>query len=419
MDSTTLFRKAALDRLSSPDQLDRLVTITSTRSWIALSGLALLAVLILLWGVFGRVPTNVPAKGLLVAQGGRVQSAMSPTGGVVERVTVSIGQTIAKGQTVAVIVQAEAEQRLAGSKDLLSERERELSARRGTLQRELSARKANLRQRREALRQSISAAGERIGYLDRQVQSRREMLSMGYATAEKLHEAQTDLNRARQQVADAQAQVIAVDADEVQAQLEYDRELARLESAVADAKRRVNEIDTQVGLSSSVVSPAAGRVTELKVSDGAVVSMGQPVLSLETAGAALQAVIYIPTEHGKKVSPGMAARIAPSTVKKEEHGTVLGTVSAVSAFPATRTGMAAVLQNDSLIDAFSKKGAPYEARVDLTPAQTPTGYAWSSGLGPDIDLTSGTTVEVDIAVRSQPPIEMVLPFLRKSLGVDG
>lgn len=33
---STIFRQSSLDRLSSPEQLDQLIRITSRRSWIAL-----------------------------------------------------------------------------------------------------------------------------------------------------------------------------------------------------------------------------------------------------------------------------------------------------------------------------------------------------------------------------------------------
>ena len=40
-----MFRKVALDRLSSPEELDQLLRVTTSRSWLALLGLGgLLAV---------------------------------------------------------------------------------------------------------------------------------------------------------------------------------------------------------------------------------------------------------------------------------------------------------------------------------------------------------------------------------------
>ena len=43
----------------------------------------------------------------------------------------------------------------------------------------------------------------------------------------------------------------------------------------------------------------------------------------------LEAIVYIPSVHGKKIRPGMEVQIAPSTVKKEEFGYLLGTVTYV------------------------------------------------------------------------------------------
>jgi HlyD family secretion protein len=80
--------------------------------------------------------------------------------------------------------------------------------------------------------------------------------------------------------------------------------------------------------------------------------------------------------------------------------------------------MAAVVQNEGLVRDFTKKGAPYEARVDLIPADTPSGFRWTSGQGPDIALTSGTLVAAEITVRRQRPVELVLPFFRKLLGTE-
>ncbi len=413
-----LFRKAALERIASPEQLDRTVSVAGTGAWIALAGLGLGLAFLLLWGIFGTIPTNVPAKGILIPQGGRVLSAMSPAGGVVDRIHVSVGDTVTKGQVIAHIRQDETRQRLGHARQVMTEKSDDLRARRGVLEQELHATLATIAQRQAALEQAAAATRERIVYLEQQVRNRQEMQAMGYATAETVQIAQNELSQARRELADSQAQVSAAKAEAMQARLNTDREMRQLAENVANASRRAEELSTEINLSSEVVAPASGRVNEIRLTEGAVVTTGQPVLGIESAGSRLQAVVYIPTEHGKKVRVGMPARVAPATVKKEEAGTLTGVVSQVTPFPATRQGIAAVVQNETLIEDFVKKGAPYEARIDLVPADTPSGYGWSSGRGPDIDLTSGTTVEVAVAVREQAPISLILPFLRRTIGVD-
>ncbi len=413
-----LFRKAALERIASPEQLDRMVTVSGPGTWIALVGLGLGLAFLILWGVFGSVPTNVPAKGILITQGGRVVPAMSPAAGVVDRVLVAVGDRVAKGQVVARIRQDETRQRLGHARQVLSEKSDDLRARRGVLEQELQATLATIAQRQAALEQSAAATRDRIAYLDQQVRNRQEMLGLGFATADAVQAAQNELSRARRELADAQAQIGAARAEAMQARLNTDREIRQLSENVANANRRADELSTEISLASEVVAPADGRVNEIMLADGAVVAVGQPLVSIESAGSRLQAVVYVPTEHGKKVRPGMTVRVAPSTVKKEEVGTLLGRVAQVTPFPATRAGIAAVVQNETLVEDFVRKGAPFEARIDLVPADTPSGYGWTSGDGPPIDLTSGTTVEAAVAVREQRPISLILPFLRRAIGVE-
>ena len=54
----------------------------------------------------------------------------------------------------------------------------------------------------------------------------------------------------------------------------------------------------------------------------------------------------------------------PSTVRREEYGSLKGTVEKVShAFPVSLDGMIAVLQNRKLAETFSESGPPYSGRV--------------------------------------------------------
>lgn len=96
-----IFRQEALNRLSSPEQLDQLMRVTSSRSWIALAAVGLLLFVALLWGIFGTIPTTVPAQGFLVRRG--VQSLDAPHAGVVKEIKVGSGDEVAKGQELVVM----------------------------------------------------------------------------------------------------------------------------------------------------------------------------------------------------------------------------------------------------------------------------------------------------------------------------
>lgn len=143
-------------------------------------------------------------------------------------------------------------------------------------------------------------------------------------------------------------------------------------------------------------------------------------MSIETATQGLEMILYIPPEHGKKIAPGMAVRIEPATVRQEEFGTLVGQVIEISQFPASPEGMMATLQNKELVSRFTAHGAPYAARIALRrDPRTVSGYAWSTGSGPPVTLTSGTTGSAEVTVRTEAPITLVLPLIRERTGMGG
>ncbi|MBW4660009.1 MAG: hypothetical protein KME15_15145 [Drouetiella hepatica Uher 2000/2452] len=62
----SLFRKEALEQVSSPEQLDQLMQVVNLRDWLPLASIGFLVTLALLWSVIGRIPIFVESKGLLI-----------------------------------------------------------------------------------------------------------------------------------------------------------------------------------------------------------------------------------------------------------------------------------------------------------------------------------------------------------------
>jgi HlyD family secretion protein len=105
-------------------------------------------------------------------------------------------------------------------------------------------------------------------------------------------------------------------------------------------------------------------------------------------------------------------------VKKEEFGTVLGTVQSVSDLPVSNAAIKAMLHNDGLVQQFTREGSPILVRAHLMKdPSTPSRLAWTSGRGPDFDIEPGTLVSATITVREQAPVTLILPFLKSILGL--
>lgn len=164
-----------------------------------------------------------------------------------------------------------------------------------------------------------------------------------------------------------------------------------------------------------VKSPLAGHVLEIGVDIGNVVQPSTTIATMEQTGQPLEAVVYLPSHLGKQVRVGMNAEVSPVTVAKQNFGYMVGTVSSVAPFPASQQAMSRLLANDTLVQTLFRAsgGSPLEVTVALTEdPSTPSHFKWSSGDGPDMQITSGTLIGNQIVISEQRPISLVLPIFR-------
>lgn len=101
-----LFRKEALQKLSSPEQLDQAITITDSRGWLALAMFGVMIMVILWWLIGGTIPVTVTGEGIFLKRGGLAQ-VVSVTGGSVVELNVKAGSTVAEDQVLVKVMRPE------------------------------------------------------------------------------------------------------------------------------------------------------------------------------------------------------------------------------------------------------------------------------------------------------------------------
>ena len=97
-----LFRQEALDRLSSPDQLDQLMRVADPKRWIALAAIGALVAGVVVWGFVGRIDSTVQADCVIIPRGG-TYDVVTTSSGTVAEVLVQHGDQLAAGEEVAVV----------------------------------------------------------------------------------------------------------------------------------------------------------------------------------------------------------------------------------------------------------------------------------------------------------------------------
>ena len=420
MSKHPVFRKVSLDRLASPEQLDQLMQVTTPRGWIALLALCTLLLTAIVWGCTGRIPETVHGQGILIKSGGVLQVVPSASGRVTD-LAVSVGDVVSAGQIVARVAQPELadqlNQALARLADLRAQRK-------ATLEfghRDLVLQSAALTRQREAAEQAVASAEESGRWLAQKIGEQEKLVEQGLITRQTLLTTREQYNAAVQRAAAGRGELAQIRVRLLALVNDHDGRRDESEFQVEDAEHEVARLERELRERSEVTTPYTGRVLEVMTEQGDMVTSGEPMLSLDLTGRSVKnlvAVLYVPSIEGKRIRAGMPVRIAPSTVKQEEYGMMLGHVTYVSDFPATTKGMARVLKNDQLVSVLSGGGAPYEVHADLLVApETVSRYRWSSSNGPPLAIESGTLATASIEVHAERPIGMVIPLFRKYTGL--
>lgn len=60
-----LYRKSSLERMASPEQLDKVLRVTSPLSWLALLGITLIIIVTVVWSMIGTIPETITVKGIV------------------------------------------------------------------------------------------------------------------------------------------------------------------------------------------------------------------------------------------------------------------------------------------------------------------------------------------------------------------
>lgn len=405
-DKKQIFRKVSMERLSSPEQLDQLMQVTSRKSWIALSAFGIGIALTLAWGIFGSIPTKVQGQAVLIKTGG-LQDVVVSSNGRITDISVGVGDFVRQGQLIARLAQPEMLEQMNSTRARLEELKSQLALLQESGETRTQLQLSYLQQRRRTIEEQVRIAENRITV-------QRDLLQRGLITHQ-------DFLRTQQNLEEARNQLNEIALTRFDSRRQVQEEIRSVERQIREVELQLAGLVNQFNLSVQVVSPYSGRVIEVKTNPGTLVGAGQSIISLERTGKDiknLEAVVYVSAMDGKKIKPGMQVLLSPAAIKREEHGYMVGWVTSVAEFPSTQQGMMRILQNEQLVRDLLGGGSVFQVQADLIPdPSTVSGYKWTSAGGPPQAVQSGSLGFAFVTVEQQRPISLVIPTLRKWLGV--
>lgn len=171
---------------------------------------------------------------------------------------------------------------------------------------------------------------------------------------------------------------------------------------------------------SNVICAFNGRVNEVMVKRGDLISPGMPICTVSSYKGRddLMGVLYIDYTKAKRVKPGMTVQVKPNSVDSDESGDLLGIVKSVSDFPASVESIRRRLGNDELVRAVTKNGICVEVVYTLIDnKEDESGKLWTSVTGVHRPVTPGTVCTGSIIVERKAPIDKVFYNLTQWLRI--
>ncbi|MCW5700704.1 MAG: NHLP bacteriocin system secretion protein [Rhodospirillales bacterium] len=418
--SRQIYRQAALDRLASPEQLDRPHTLVSARGWSALALLVAALFGGVVWALFSSAPVKVSARGIVLQQGG-LREIVADAAGRIDQLMLKRGDIVHSKMAVANFQRSETLREIRDTQAELADAEARLARLTLFYEGQNSRETAAEKERLKGIGETRKLIERREKLLTQSMKDVENLLERKIVVKSKMINTELELANARERLARI------ADEENSLALRTLDRQ-SRQELALLDEQLKVDRLNRQLirrkeqlAEERVVTSPHAGRVVEVKVNQGDMVSAGTAIATLEPIGGEdteAIGVLFVTPADGKRIREGMAAEIVPSIFRREEYGFIRGEVVFVSSVPATAEGMQSVLRNEQLVKEMSGGSAPFEVRIRfIKDNSTPSGFAWSSSSGPNATVHPGTLLEAAILVDRLPIANLVVPGLDAVLGV--
>lgn len=404
--------------LATPEELSRRITIVDAKGKFAVGAGIFLAIVLLIWSIFGSVPEMVMGSGILVPPDGLMDVVALGQGQITE-VDVSPGDSVQSGDILARISMPDLQTQRQSILASLKNAKLWTEERTAYYQQTMDVQGKNNSERVEHLRFRMAYLQEYFTFLKKHVKGLDKM-NKGYITPKEIEDTRKNMQSVLAEINDCKLRIAEVEAAELDLVSKFDQDRLQSNERETELELQLESIEHRLKIFSKVRSPYDGVVVELGVERGDYVSPGMPMLTLRPQDSPLEASLLFPVEVGKKIKPGMVAYVYPSTASKEEYGCIYGLVSSVSEYPVSAESLMKTIGTKQLISSLMEQGVMISARISLLrDPDTPSGLKWSSSTGPkDRLIEAGTVCTGNVVLKRSRPIDLVFPKFSKMLGLS-
>lgn len=401
----------------SQDALDSRIAFIPRGHKLLLAAISVVIASAAVWGAIGSIQTKVAGNGITVRSGQMVFPIQGETSGRIAKINATIGQEIRVDQVIVEISHPDIEEKIVLGRKALQELKSDLARMEKRYDDDLKAHERATVEKLASISTNIANTMNQRDRLEKLVSDYEKLFKDGYAKRIDVIKYESDYEETLTKITGLESQVADAKAELVDFRAGIADRLQEALRRVQNQERSLEEIEVRLESGRYVRAQVTGIVEEIRVSIGEMVRPDDVMITVATGGKGFEVLAFLRPEDGRRVEKDMDVHVIPTTVKKAEFGTMRGKVVFVSEAPVSSAQINALLRDPELSKSFTKNWVPYMSRIELfATSKNPSGFEWWSGEGPPYPVTIGTLANIEIVVREQAPVTLVVPAVREALG---
>ena len=172
-----------------------------------------------------------------------------------------------------------------------------------------------------------------------------------------------------------------------------------------------------------IISPAEGYIASLDLGTQQLVEAGTTVMSISSAPPSQlpdQVIGFVDDNYSSLVRTGMKVVATPQGVDKSQYGGIKGYITQVLPYSKDRETIAKLSGLQSAVSAASNSDqTPTVILMALEKVGADNQYRWTGNSRPDAAPRVGVQLDISIAVDTQTPLQIAIPYFKKYTGLEG
>lgn len=386
------------------------LVVVSYSSWVVIFSLTGLMLIAGLWTIFGSISIQIMGNGIALTTEGVLEVPSKVQGRVME-LSVAPGEVVKSGAKIATIYDLQHDVGLKNAQKKFELLEKDYLDAQSMHQKELERRIVTLKKDAKATLFEVEERKESLPGLEKDLESKERLYEEGLISAIMLQDAEVKLMEEQITIQNLQVKLLKID-EELKQSYKSD-ELKNYRRIYYEALNELKELEARSSYF-EILSPIQGRILELQVRIGEEIKEGQSIVLMEKALAEQKNYVfycYTSSSDGSKVKVGSDAYLELALVDPQKYGYLKGVVTSVSHYPVSDSRIYSVVHSEELL-AFLKAQNNAVIELVVTPEKdpdTPSGFSWTSGNGPNIEIQTGLLASVRVTVDKRRPISYIFP----------